>query len=969
VNSSLSSLVRQHRWAAGVLLGLLGLLLNAFPVRLSPGIDALFGGVAYLLAAVALGPGPGFLAAAIASVRTVWLWGHPWAWLIFSLEALVVGYLVLRWSRRPLTATALYWLLLGVPLLYLTYWGIMGVEGTTLTIIALKQPLNALVNAVAVEALLLLPGVRRTLRIPGAPRLRTSIAVLVLVAAIVPALVFGVWAGRREWIRSMELAEDRVEFAALAYASKLEQYVLLHQQSIRSLAQSIEGRPEIEPQRLQQLLQAEREQFPGFLNVYVADARGVTIGFYPAENSEGESLIGLDFSDRPYFERVRRTRQTVISEVFQGRGGADKPLVIIAHPIVRADTFAGFVLGAVDLEALPRPVAAAAQAERLRVGDSEGHLIHDTWQPYQPGDRVGSVPREYLDAALEGEGGSGITVYQRESATAAAAVVAARVLVGYASLPALGWWVWVEHPFARIEGSVAQPYTRLLTLLVILMILAGIFSTLLSGWLAAPLLRLRWVAAALASGDRRARVREMPAGVPLEISELGQGFDEMADSLAEHAEELEELSEIARSLASTLDSTELLRQITDSTMRLVEPDGCGITLLDPERDVLEASEYSLGLLAPTAGREIPVEGSLVGWVTRHESSARVTHVDADTRLYRTGVDLREIGSVICAPLIGRSGPLGALTAVRSRSHPHPFSSEHLKLIERLARSAAIAVENARLIEAAQEASRVKSDFIAAMSHELRTPLNAVLGHLQLLELQIHGPTTEKQQEALERIGAATRHLRSLIEEVLSFARLEAGRAEVHVVEVDLCELAQEVAAVIEPLAWEKKLDFKLDRCDAAALLHTDADKVRQILINLAGNAVKFTEEGGIRLAVETLDGSGDGADGQPGASGGEMVVRVIDTGPGISQRDRQRLFRPFEQLESGLSRSHGGTGLGLYLSGQYATLLGGRIEVESQPGKGSVFSLILPRTPPVETTSHSEGTEGANKQHLRGAER
>jgi signal transduction histidine kinase len=953
-----SSLVREHRWAAGALLGVLGLLLNAFYVNLSPGIDVLFGGVAYLLAAVALGPGPGLLAAAIASVRTVWLWNHPWAWLIFSLEGLVVGYLFLRWNRRPLTATALYWLVLGVPLILLTYFGIMGVTGTTLTIIALKQPLNGLVNAVTVEALLLLPWIRRTLRLPGAPHLRTLLAVIVLASAIIPALVFGVWAGRREWSRSLELAEDRAEFGAAAYGSKLEQYMQLHQQTIRSLGQTIAGGADLSPERLQRLLAAEHQQFPGFFNLYFADARGVSTAFYPPVNRLGQSTIGLDFSDRPYFERVRATRQTVVSEVFQGRGGVEMPLVVIAHPVIVADTFAGFVLGALDLSALPPPINAAAQVERLYVVDSRGNLVYDSREPYRPGDTLRGVPDPAVFDEMRARNQAGIAIHRQESPVAVPAMVAAQMLVGYAPLPQLGWWVWVNYPFRQIEASVAVPYARLLSFLVALVILSGVFSTLLAGWLAAPLLRMRWAAAALAAGERGARVRRLPASVPREIAELGHGFDEMADALAERAEELEELSEIARSLASTLDSAELLRQITDAAVRLLKPDGCGIALLDSERDVLEAAEYTLGLLAPAAGRAIPIEGSLVGWVIRNEHPVRVTQLDTDTRIYRVSIDLKEIGSVICTPMVGRSGPLGTLTAVRSRSHPQPFTDEDLKLLERLARTAAIVVENARLIEAAQEASRAKSDFLAAMSHELRTPLNAVLGHLELLELELHGPLTPKQRQALERIGAATRHLRSLIEAVLSFARLEAGRTEVSIAEVDLCEVVGEVAAVIEPLAWEKQLDFRLDPCASPQHVHTDGDKVRQILINLAGNAVKFTEQGEVRLSVESR--VSDGGNAVPGDVLGEIVIKVSDTGPGISMANRQRLFQPFEQLESGLSRRHGGTGLGLYLSGQFAGLIGGHIEVQSEPGQGSVFSLVLPRV--AGTAAEEQGGGGAGER-------
>jgi protein-histidine pros-kinase len=183
-----------------------------------------------------------------------------------------------------------------------------------------------------------------------------------------------------------------------------------------------------------------------------------------------------------------------------------------------------------------------------------------------------------------------------------------------------------------------------------------------------------------------------------------------------------------------------------------------------------------------------------------------------------------------------------------------------------------------------------------------------------------------------RIGAATRHLRGLIEEVLSFARIESGRIEVNIAPTDLCALTEEVAAVIEPLAQQKSLSFAVERCADAPTVPTDPDKVRQIVINLAGNAVKFTDTGEVRIAVQERDD--------------EVVLTVSDSGPGIARQDQERLFQPFEQLQTGFTRAHGGTGLGLYLSGRLAEILGGRIEVESEVGRGSAFSLVLPRSGP-----------------------
>ncbi|HEX5520183.1 MAG TPA: ATP-binding protein, partial [Longimicrobiaceae bacterium] len=689
------------------------------------------------------------------------------------------------------------------------------------------------------------------------------------------------------------------------------------------------------------LLEAENAQFPGFVNLYAADARGVTVAFEPTVGPGGRPLLGLDFSDRPYYDAVRRTHSTVVTDVFAGRGGADEPLVGIVHPILVADTFAGFVAGALDLKQLPRPIPAPADSDRLRVADAAGMIVYDSERQYRPGDHPRAVRDTLAFAAVRASGQAGSTiVYQTmPSAVAPAAVAAARVIAGTAPLPALGGWVWVEHPFSRIEAAVAASYVRLLAVMLAIVVLSLFASNLLARWFAVPLLRVRAAAGRLAAGDLAARVGALPAVAPAEVAEMGRGFDEMATALEGRTEELEQLGEIARSLASTLDPSQLLHEVTDIADRLVGSDGCGIALLEDGGRTLRAGPYSSGLVTRGVGDELPLDGSLNGWVVRTGEPILVSDVGSDPRVYRQSLDVPHIGSAICAPLIGRSGTLGSLLAVRSRERARAFTPADLRLLERLARHVAIAVENARLLEAAHAASRAKSDFLATISHELRTPLNGVLGHLQILEMEIFGPLTPGQRETLTRINSATRHLRGLIEEVLAFSRLEAGRVPVRLGSANLGELVDEVAAVIEPLARQKQLGFHVELAAAAPVVCSDADKIRQILINLAGNAVKFTDAGEVRLRL--------GVD----AEHEEARLAVVDTGPGIARADFARLFEPFVQLDGGLSRAHEGTGLGLYLSQKYAEMIGGRIEVESAPGRGSTFTLVLPCAAPAAALS------------------
>ena len=289
--------------------------------------------------------------------------------------------------------------------------------------------------------------------------------------------------------------------------------------------------------------------------------------------------------------------------------------------------------------------------------------------------------------------------------------------------------------------------------------------------------------------------------------------------------------------------------------------------------------------------------------------------------------LRQLGvqSIMTVPLQARERRLGAITFVCDR---RDFVPEDLALAEEIGSRAGRALENARLYEAALTANRAKADFLAVMSHELRTPLNAILGYAQLLLEGITGEVDKVQRRHLERIHTSGAHLLQIIEEILAFASMEAGRTRVDARPVVLHEIIDAVVSMTETLAKGKGLQFVLDVHDTDAQLFTDPVKVRQILINLVTNAVKFTDEGTVTLRA--------------GLRGSDLIFTVADTGPGIEASDIETIFEPFSQIEQPLTRHAGGTGLGLTVSKRLTNLLGGSIDVESTPHVGSTFTVKLP---------------------------
>ncbi|MDF1504537.1 ATP-binding protein [Roseisolibacter sp. H3M3-2] len=290
---------------------------------------------------------------------------------------------------------------------------------------------------------------------------------------------------------------------------------------------------------------------------------------------------------------------------------------------------------------------------------------------------------------------------------------------------------------------------------------------------------------------------------------------------------------------------------------------------------------------------------------------------------------------------------GRVTGGLGLSFPAPraFEPDERAFAVALAQQGAQALERARLHEAeraaraeVETANRAKADFLATMSHELRTPINAAMGYADLMLLGIHGGVSDAQREALERIQRSQRRLLSLVNDVLSFARLDAGQTRLDLADVPVDELVLEVGVMMEPQLQAKGLAYAVEGGDGPLAVHADRDRVTQILLNLLANAVKFTRTGGaVTLACAPR--------------GDRVALTVRDTGIGIPAEKHERIFEPFVQVEAGLTRTHDGTGLGLAISRSLARAMGGELTVASVEGAGAAFELTLPRVVPAVTAS------------------
>jgi signal transduction histidine kinase len=410
-------------------------------------------------------------------------------------------------------------------------------------------------------------------------------------------------------------------------------------------------------------------------------------------------------------------------------------------------------------------------------------------------------------------------------------------------------------------------------------------------------------------------------------------LSELRESLQQQTATADVLKVISR---STFDLQTVLQTLVESAARLCDADQGTITR-QKDGVFYRAEAYGFPPEFIEMVRDVPVmpeRGSMNGRTLLEGKVVHVPDVLADPDY--TFVEAQRLGryrTLLGVPMLREGKPVGVLTLTRLQVRP--FTDKQIELVSTFADQAAIAIENVRLFDEIQEkskqlaeASQHKSQFLANMSHELRTPLNAILGYTELILDSVYGDMPEKARSVLDRVQRNGRHLLGLINDVLDLSKIEAGQLVLTVADYSLKTVVETVYTAVEPLAKEKKLAFKVEVPPDLPPGFGDERRLTQVILNLVGNAIKFTDNGEVAIRASNANGS--------------FEVAVRDTGPGISAADQAKLFQEFQQADNSITRKKGGTGLGLAISKRIIEMHGGKIWVESTVGQGSTFSFTLP---------------------------
>ena len=919
-----------------IILTLFGFLGNFWHIPMFFGIDFLLGSIFVLLIVYYYGFIPGVIASIIAASYTYQLWGHPYAIIIFTLETVFVGWQLRRGQDNIVFLSAIYWLIIGIPLILLFYGLILSVPWYGTILIVFKQSVNGIFNGLVANLIINYLPLDKILGYKSNIKqlsLQQTISNLLISFVFLPVLIITILNGQ-QIIKTIE-NQITIELNSVTQpiVANTNFWYEQHFYSVRQLSQVAAQADDISV--LQNNITLLKNSLPDFLQMCVTDVDGNIIAAEPNLKEKGQTIIGTNISNKLEFKQTKATLTAIATDVHVD-DNYPLPHVGIMLPILVNNQFQGIAYGSLNIEQIKKVLTESVREESLKITliDRNNKIITTTgttlnnMDEFKPKQNREIRPlNSNIYQSLPKANGTPIMVRWHESFYVKE--------IGFSST--IPWKIIVEIPTNSYIDYIQELYVKSLALMLLITVLALFIAIILSKKLVKPLLILTNLTnnlpAKLAEDNTSI---ELPDSTIQEIATLSYNFKLMVEVFKQ---QFHEIKQVNNNLEDNINerTNALLKLNNELRVEITEREYIQKQLIEKEeRYDLAVSGTNDGIwdwhlklntvyYSPTWMRILGYKYQslptlISSWLNNiHPDDLEKTltdinnHIKRKTQLYenihrvkhRNGhyIWISAKGKCIYDEEDKPYRLVGTITDITDKK----IAEEQLKKAK----------------EEAETANRSKSEFLATMSHEIRTPMNAVIGMTGLL-LDTH--LDKQQREFVEIIRNSGDALLTIINDILDFSKIESGKLELEEQPFNLRTCIEESLDLLASKASSKNLELAYFMTpNTPEIVMGDVTRLRQILVNLISNAVKFTETGEVVISVDSTIIN----DRKNNLTTCSIQFSVRDTGIGIPPQRMDRLFKPFSQVDASTTRNYGGTGLGLVISHRLTTMMGGQMWVES----------------------------------------
>jgi PAS domain S-box-containing protein len=915
---------------AFLLFATLGYLGNYFRLPLFFGVDFLFGSIFVLIATYLYGITMGGMVAAIASIHTYFLWGHPYAAILFILETLWVGIWLKHYQKTKKRSPSLvllvlsYWICLGAPLSFSFYHFILGLQNSSLILVVLKQVINGVFNALVANLFinyfsLLRQWVQKRRGEQHNANIQQMLFHLLLTFVFVPILAIAVLVG----YQSIQDIDTRINTKLYSSVATLTvDLKFWHQRNLDVLRElATIGTDQQNLERLQFATTTLGKTTPSFLKIYTADTENNVLTTFPNIPDIDKASLSQSVIHTEIFRQVQTTLSSVFGDIYTD-AITTSPHVDLAVPIFQNNRFNGLVMAELDISQVKKFLE--AKSGTLKVGA----VLLDRSKKI-----ISSSSPEFLSGkAFDPQQGGELRPFKADQMQWFPKIKGAALMTRwrksyYLQQVAIGgeipWDLVVRFSPVDYINTLERLQTFILALILAIILPATMVANALSRRMVKPIAKLIRLTTDLQQNLSVESSFAWQSSNLTEIDTLGHNFQVMAIALREQFHKIEQTNQ---SLEQHIQerTAELIKSEERWQLAIQAADD-GIWDWNIETGIIFRSDRWHTMLGLNSGvyNEQPL-----AW-------ADLIHPEDRDRLLQLQEDY--ITKKISQYIIEYRMRCQDGSYKWILTHAKALWNEQGSPIRLIGANSDITdyknanMQTLQAMESAQKANRAKSEFLATMSHEIRTPMNAVIGFTSLL---LDTNLDAEQQEFTEIIRTSGDNLLTIINDILDFSKIESGKFSLDIQPFNLRYCIEESLDLLASTAATKGIE--LAYCMAADVpewIVSDITRLRQIFVNLVGNAIKFTAQGEVtlRVSVQKINQQHNY----------QLLFAVKDTGIGIPRDRYDRLFKPFSQVDSSTTRQYGGTGLGLAIANHLAILMGGEMSVESEVGVGSTFSFTI----------------------------